>query len=397
MAVVAVIGCRPEPPIPAPHVTADTVTTELTRHTGAQMRLGNAVELVQNGDVFDVLERDIRNARSSVHIVSFIWRGEEGPSERLGRELLARRAGVDCRIVIDAFGSLKFSKRLEESLRRSGCEIRRRGSLYVRPFAREHRKIAVIDGEVGITGGWGIWKSWEGQGLAHDQWRESSARVRGPVVADMQRAFEDSWRKAGGQPLPPAAYPDLPAAGSVTAGFVASAAREDRPSAAEMMTHLLARVAERELWIANSYFIPDDRLQRVLIDKRQSGVDVRVLAAGPVHDLPLVRAAQRQTYETLLPAGVRVWEYQPSMMHSKTMVVDGRFVVIGSTNVDGLSFHHMEEGSLVADTPEVAAELETLFRRDLARAQEITPDAWRKRDIAPELARELAGLLRDFL
>jgi cardiolipin synthase len=378
-----------------------TLGEALERATGAVMRPGNRLDLVQNGAVFDTLEQEIRRARASVHIVTFIWRGEGGPSARIGRALLARRPGVICRIAIDSFGSLKFSRALERRLEASGCEIHRSGSLVMQPFRRDHRKIVVVDGRVGVTGGFGIWNAWDdgGDGKGRPEWRESSVRVEGPVVADMQRAFEQSWIRAGGAPLQADSFPDLPAAGKVPAAFVASAPRlgDEGASPAEAMTHLVARAARQQLWIANSYFIPDRSLQRLLVERRRLGVDVRVLAAGPVHDLPIVRAAQRQTYETLLPGDVRIWEYQPTMMHSKTMVVDGRIAVVGSTNMDALSFDTTDEGSLVADSPEIAAQLTRLFLRDCDQALEITADDWEDREALPELGRELAGQLRQFL
>src|SRR6185503_1350401 len=145
-------------------------------------------------------------------------------------------------------------------------------------------------------------------GRAPDEWRDTAVRVEGPVVAQMQAAFEQSWREADGPPLPPGAYPSLHARGPTRAAFVASSPRTG-PSAAERMTYAVIASARRQLWIANSYFIPDDALVEVIARKRRAGVDVRVLAPGPVHDVPPVRAAQRATYERLLAAGVRIFEY----------------------------------------------------------------------------------------
>jgi cardiolipin synthase A/B len=370
----------------------------LRREARAEMVGGNALDLINNGDIFDAMERDIRDARLSVNILIYIWRGEDGPSRRIGEALLNRRAGVACRILVDAFGSLKFSDTLEERLEASGCDVRRYGlRADLRLMARNHRKVQVTDGKIALTGGWGVWRVWEGDGLSPEAWRDTAVRAKGPVVAQMQRAFEQSWVEAGGAPLPAAEYPKLEPRGPTKATFVASSPRAGRTSEAETMTALVIASARRQLWIANSYFVPNEALADLLIRKRRQGVEVRVLASGPVHDMPPVRAAQRATYARLLEAGVRIFEYKPSMMHSKTMVVDGRTVVIGSTNFDQLSFQRLEEGSLVAFAPILAGKLLRDLQADFGRSQEITRELWDDRDLLPDLARRASALFADWL
>lgn len=366
---------------------------------GEPLVAGNSLDLIENGDVFDAIVREIESARQSVHVVTYIWRGEDGPSERVGRALLARKRGVACRIVVDPFGSLKFSSALEQQLTASGCRVLRydRGPA-PNPLARNHRKIVVVDGARAITGGFGVWKSWQGDGRKPEEWRDTAVRVSGPVVAQMQRAFEQSWRESGGEPLGEDEYPRLATKGPTRATFVASSPRDGQPSAAERSTHALVASARKHLWIANSYFIPDEALQAVLIDRVRHGVDVRVLVPGPVHDVPPVRAAQRATYEPLLQAGVRIFEYTASMMHAKTMVIDDRWVVIGSTNIDALSFNKLQEGSLVADAALVAEKLQRHIDEDMRDwAKEITAREWQHRDLLPEVAREATSLLSDWL
>jgi cardiolipin synthase len=267
----------------------------------------------------------------------------------------------------------------------------------LRPTARNHRKVVVVDGASGITGGWGLHVSWEGNGLSKEQWRDSSVRVHGPAVAQMQRAFEQSWRESGGAPLPPSAYPEVPPRGRTRAAFVASSPRADRPSAAEAMTRLLVSSATRRLWIANSYFVPDDALQDLIAEQARRGVDVRVLAPGPVHDVPPVRAGQRATYAKLLEAGVRIFEYQPSMMHSKTLLVDDRWVAVGSTNMDPLSFDRLEEGSVVAESPALAKHLERTLRADFRRSDEVTREEWESRDPVVDVVREAASFFSEWM
>jgi cardiolipin synthase len=214
----------------------------------------------------------------------------------------------------------------------------------------------------------------------------------------MQRAFEQSWRECGGAPLPPSAYRDARRAdGGSRAAFVASSPRRGRASAAEEMTRLLVATAKRRLWIANSYFVPNDELQELIADRARHGVDVRVLAPGPVHDVPPVRAGQRATYEKLLEAGVRIFEYRPSMMHAKTILVDDRWVAIGSTNMDALSFDRLEEGSLVAESAALASHLERRLRADFGRSEEITRASWEKRGPIEVVGQDAASFFSEWL
>jgi cardiolipin synthase len=382
----------PAPPPPAPF------DAQLQALTGAPLVGGNALELIDNGAVFDALVKQIAAARRHVHVVAYIWRGEAGPSRRITDALLRRHPGVQCRIVVDRFGSLKFDERQREELTASGCEVRGYGLREdTRPTARNHRKLVVIDGEVGFTGGFGLHVSWEGNGRTPDEWRDTAVRARGPVVAQMERAFEQSWSESGGAPFATSARPAPPSPGESRAAFVASSPRGDAPSAAEQMTHLLVSAATRRLWIANSYFVPDEALQALLAEKARQGVDVRVLAAGPVHDVAPVRAGQRATYEKLLEAGVRIHEYQPSMMHAKTVLVDDAIVAIGSTNMDGLSFDRLEEGSLVAVSPALARRLEATLEEDLKHAHEITREAWARRDRVTEVLRKAASVFSEWM
>jgi cardiolipin synthase len=395
---LAVLVCdhRSVPPSPLQN---DPPLAALERAAGAGFVDGNAVAAVEDGAVFDAMERDLRAARRSVHILLFIWRGEGDPSERIARAVVERRPGTICRIVIDWWGSLKFSSATERRLTQSGCDVRRYGPPHDTLAIGNHRKIVVVDGRVAITGGFGIWRSWLGRGRKPEEWRDSNVRVRGPVVAQLQRAFAQSYREAGGaklSPADPAIYPELKPEGTYRALFVASSPRKGL-TAAEVMTHALIEAARRRLWIANSYFIPDKAIQELLVRKSREGVDVRVLAPGPVHDIALVRAAQRETYAPLLDGGVRIWEYQPSMMHAKTMIIDDALVAVGSTNIDALSFARLEEGSLVAVAPPLATEMARRFQTDLSLSKEITRELWKDRDFVPNLGREAAGLINDWL
>lgn len=381
-----------------PDRTPEELSLSFFQSTGVELEPGNQVELLHNGHVFDAMEEEVREARSSIHILSYIWRPGE-PSERLVRALAARRQGVACRVLVDPLGSIHFEE-VAPQLLAAGCEVRLfrplTGTVATfdlnRVKGRLHRKLTVRDGTWGITGGWGIYKSWLGEGRTADEWRDVSVRVHGPAVRGIQQVFAQSWQEAGGGFLPPEAFPDIAPAGSARAGFIASTAAPIL-SDGRRMTLMAIGAARRRLWIANSYFIPSEAISDMLILKAREGVDVRVLVPGRHHDIPPVHAAQRATYARLLEGGVRIYEYELSMMHAKTMLADERLSVIGSTNMDPLSLSDANEGSLVVDDPELAARMAEGFEEDLTHAREIHWHGWRKRGLIQKLGEVLPWLI----
>jgi cardiolipin synthase len=371
----------------------------LEREVGVPVREGNEIELVENGAVFDALEEEIRAARETIHISEYLWMGEGDPSERIGRALLERRRGVACRILIDWFGSIRFDRSLERRLVASGAELRRH-TAWPDPFRVNHRRIFAFDGRRAYVGGFGIWKSWLGDGVAEGsgdgEWRDTAARVRGPLVGDLQRAFDHSWQNEGGEPLPANAYPRLRGGGRIRAAVVASSPAWARTTSAARMYYALIASARRRLYVANSYFVPDRSLQDLLVARARRGVDVRVLAPGHHHDVAIVHAGQRRTYARLLAGGVRIWEYEASMMHAKTLVVDDA-AVIGSTNMDSQSLSFLWEASVVALAPALAARLADRFLLDLRRSNEIVADAWARRPLLAKAGQRAAGLAEAWL
>lgn len=374
----------------------------LYQSTGICLEEGHRAELLENGTVFGRMLEDIRQARESVHVLVYIWRPCK-LSDRFIEALLERvRAGVRCRVVVDPVGSEEisgdrdFDQKVERRLVEGGVDVH-----YYRPLAgkvlgrllgRNHQKLVVVDGRIGYTGGFGIWKVWEGDGRAPEQWRDTHVRVEGPAVCRMQLAFSRAWQESGGSLLHPEDLPGPCRVGPVRGAFVDSIGKLGVTDAERMVRVVIAAARER-LWIANAYFTPPNAIIEQLLHKVHEGVDVRVLAPGPIHDVPLVRASQRSTYERLLGAGVRIWEYQPSMMHAKTLLVDDWLGVVGSTNLDSLSLNKLGEGSMVVADEEFARKLERCWERDMECSREISLDTGGRTNPWRRLARRATQLV----
>lgn len=355
------------------NVPADTAgfANALYQSTGADVLPGARVSLVQNGAVFDTLVNDIAAAMQSINVVLFIWRPAD-PSDRIVAAVTERaRNGVRCRVLVDPIGSVDFKDKVKPVLTDAGCDVRifRELSKDVTED-RNHRKIAVIDGRVAFTGGFGIYESWLGDGQEEKQWRDTNVRIEGPVVRELQQAFAENWQEAGGELLPVEDFATVASAGEMRAGFVRSTGSPHITNAARLM-HLIANAATKRLWIANAYFVPSPNFMEILKAKARAGVDVRVLMPGDINDQKQITKEQRSRYDELLPTGVRLFEYPKSMMHAKTVLVDDHLAVVGSINLDVLSFDDLEEGSLVIDDASFASEMEKAWLDDESRSVEI--------------------------
>lgn len=341
---------------------------QATRH---RLLPGHRVSLTNNGPVFERLEEEIGRATQSINVVLFIWREGE-PSDRIVRALTARaRAGVRCRVMVDAVGSMGFEKALQPQLEAAGCETKIFRPLKQGPtLERNHRKLFIFDGKLAVTGGFGIDKTWLGDGRKPDQWRDSNAFVTGPAVLEMQQAFAENWQEATGRLLPEEDFPQAAVDGPTWATYVESSAAP-AVTKAERLTQMTIASAQKRLWIVNAYFIPSPGMIALLQERRAAGVDVQVMVSGPLSDHAEVLREQRATYPDLLKAGVRIYEYQPSLLHSKATLIDDHLAVVGSINFDRLSQDLMDEGALVMSDPQVVAELERYWTEDLEHCTEI--------------------------
>jgi len=350
----------------------------LYQSLGVRLESGHAIDVLENGVVFDSLERDIRASKSSLHLLFYIW--EQGAaSDRISAALEERaRAGVKCHIVVDDLGSPDFGRDVEPALVRAGCQVRVfRPRTAGNTLARNHRKLVIIDGLVAYTGGFGIRDNWLGDGVHGDHWRDTSVRFSGPAVIGSQQAFAESWQEAGGELLPETAFPAFFSASAATAAngpslsavFVSSTGSSEL-TRAERLTQLMIASANRRIWIENAYFVPTRAISDLLCRKAKQGVDVRLMVPGKHGDSKTSFGAQHVEFGSLLKDGVRVFEYQPTMLHAKTMLIDDQVALVGSINLDPLSLGHLEECALVVIAQPVVEALARDFAADSLHAEE---------------------------
>ncbi len=372
---------------------------------GPPMTPGNTIEILENGDqIFPSMLAAIRSAQKTVNFEAYIfWSGEV--STRF-RDAFVERAshGVEVRILLDALGSphRKFKPSEIDSLRRAGCHVEffHAGKPWKAWVVnhRNHRRVMVVDGKIGFTGGVGFADEWAGNAESPDHWRDTQVRVEGPAVRGLQRAFQDNWSEVTGEALVgDEFYPALPPVGSLSAAVVPSSPLAAMSGAGRVYAISLA-AASKEIWIANSYFVPDDATSRLLVDAEKRGVDVRILVPSDKHnDVPATRVAGRAAFGPLLAGGVKMFEYQPTMFHPKTMVVDGIFSTVGSANFDDRSFHLNEEINVFVYDKGFAERMRESFERDLAHSRPYTLEMWDHRSPVNRFTEWIIGPVRSEL
>jgi cardiolipin synthase len=354
--------------------------------TGAPISWGDEVELLINGDsIFPCYLRTIREAKRTVCLLTYVyWRGDI--AHEVADALCERaRAGVQVNVIIDAVGGLKIERDVTDRMLDAGVRVTRFRP--PKPYAtrrvtnRTHRKILVADGAVGLTGGVGIAEEWTGDAQDPDHWRDTHVQVRGPVVRGLIGAFAENWLEATGEVLIGDGYlPELPRdedAGGPMMVVRSSAGVGD--TNVEALYYLAIAAARETLDITAAYFVPRPAFIEALQDAAQRGVHVRVLVPGPHVDKPPLRVAGRVSYDDLVDAGVQVFEYQPTMLHAKTMVVDAGWSSVGSVNFDNRSFQLHDEATLCVVSDEFARLLTEQFERDLEQADRIEPERWHRR------------------
>lgn len=344
---------------------------------------GNSAKVFQDGALFPAMLADIQAARHTLHLETFVW--TKGSLEREFVDSLCAkvRQGVKVRLLVDAIGGSSADSACFKRLTEGGVEF----AQYCRPRwvnlhrfnQRTHRKLLVVDGAVGYVFGHGIADQWLGRGQDEDHWRDTAVRVEGPVVRALQAIFMENWiEETHRVPAGPGCFPALESKGAVSAHVFSSASGDSVSSVALIYTVAIAS-ARKEVLIQNPYFAPDDGVCELLATMVKRGVAVHLMAPGKHTDSPFVRDAGRHLYDSLLRAGVRVYEFEPTLLHQKIVVVDAIWSHVGSTNFDSRSLALNEEAGIGLLDQQVAAELRDAFHADLRRSTELQLDEWRKR------------------
>ncbi len=368
--------------------------------TAAKITTGNKAELLINGDrIFPAFIETIESAQETLNVQTYVyWRGDIAAD--IAAAIAARaKAGVRCNVILDALGAAQIKRSLISDMRDAGVRV----ILFrpPKPYAikrlqnRTHRRVLVADGRVGMTGGVGIAEEWTGDAQDSDHWRDSHVRVRGPVVRSMQGAFAENWLEATGEVLAGDQYlPELePLGDEGRMQFVRSSAKVGDTNA-EALYYLAIASAQRSIELTAAYFVPRPAFTDALATAAERGVDVRILVPGPHIDKGFVRVAGRAAYGQLLEAGVRIYEFQPTMLHAKSVCIDGIWSSVGTINFDNRSFQLHDEVTLCVWDKEFAEALSAAFANDLERSDEISPERWSDRSLFQRATEASTKVLR---
>jgi cardiolipin synthase A/B len=402
--MVTAVSCVRSPmPIVFPQVTIDdpSFAPTMEAYTAAPVRWSNRVEILLNGEqIFPAQIAAIRSAQKTFTYAQYVY--ETGPpAQALIRAMSERcQSGVHGHILVDGIGSLSMPAESRQTLEQAGCEF-----AIFRPVDlptifevndRNHRRILVVDGRIGFTGGSGASSKWMGNGRREGYWRQTDVRIEGHAVTDLQAAFAENWLEATGRALGGAGYfPRQERRGDVLAQIVRSS--PERGSLPMYMMYLFAiSSAQRAIYLTNPYFVPDAGIMSALIDARARGVRIVLLLPGDI-DHEIVEAASRAGFGRLLDAGVKIYEYQAGLLHAKTMTIDGEWAMVGSANMDNRSLALNNEINLVAYDHEVAGRLQSIFEEDLSHSRAIDAQTWRTRSAWKRFWEYLSWPIRSLL
>jgi cardiolipin synthase A/B len=387
---------------PADPVDSKPFRLTLSALAGSPLQPGNRVDVLTNGEVFYEAElQAIREAQDSVHLEAYIFQRGEVTRRFLEAVAERARAGVAVRIVLDAVGCFLTTRKYLAPVTEAGGYVEFyhpiRWHNLPRINNRTHRELLIVDGRVGFLGGAGFADHWggpHGRRKKKPRWRDTMFRIEGDAVREMQSVFAENWLESSGRILFDSRYfPSAEARGPAEAMVVGSSPTAGRSTRNRMLYQTLLAAARKTIHITTPYFLPDRSARSELVRAmRERGVEVKILTPGRHADHVLTRRSSRRLYGELLQAGASIYEYKPSMIHAKVLVVDGAWSVVGSTNFDNRSFGLNDEVNLAAYCPELATRLEEDFARDLAVSRQVNYGAWRRRPLF-ERGHELIGWL----
>jgi len=397
-------GCTGIPPhleLPTLDIKQPAFAATLGAYTGTTVVGGNRVEILLNGaEIFPAKLALIRGARRTINYAQYVF--EDGqPAEDVAAALAERcRAGIKVNVLLDAVGTLAMPSALREEMSSAGCRVESYRPLS--PFTiervnyRNHRRILVVDGLVGVSGGSGTSGKWSGDGRQEGHWRDTDVLVEGPVIEQLQGAFAENWLEATGVAIGgPEYFPRrrLDSKGLVDAQVVRSSPAGGSTAMYTMFLLALAS-ARHSIHITNPYFVPDEKMINTLLAAANRGVEVVLLIPGAI-DHNLVRQASRSEFGRLLENGVQIYEYRPALLHAKTLIVDGIWSTVGSTNLDYRSFSLNEELNVAIYDVGTAQRLERIFADDLANSRRVMYKDWKNRGLASRFLELLAFPLKE--
>jgi cardiolipin synthase len=392
--VTTIDGTRPRR---ASEDRTDEIRRTLEGVIGVPATEGNLVDVLVNGDrIFPAMLDAIGEARRTIDLLTFVyWRG--GIGTRFAEALSDKAgSGVRVRVLLDAWGASSIDPGLVSEMEDAGVRVR-----WFRPLRRlrptkvnhrTHRKVMIVDEATGFTGGVGIADEWSGDARSEDEWRDTHFRVRGPAVDGLRAAFLDNWLETDPEVFDASIdrFPDQPQPGGAVIQCVRGASEVGWSDISTLLLALL-QLAKDRIRITTAYFVPDDELIGQLSAASDRGVKVEILLPGPHGDKRFVQLAGQAIYEQLLEHGVRIWHFQPTMLHAKIMTVDGLVANVGSANFNARSTELDEEINLVALDPDLVRQLDRQFDVDLERSEEIQPGRWEDRSVG---RRVLEGITR---
>lgn len=365
---------------------------------GGGLFAGNQAVLLQNGDAFfSSILKAIRGAKASVNIELFIF-AKGKIAETFVEALCAKaREGVEVRVLVDSVG--ERLGRLGEQMKAGGVKFRIYKPVKFRSISktgdRTHRKIITVDGRIGFTGGLAIDDRWTGNARNPEEWRDTVVRLEGPVVLQLQRLFLENWLYTTGEFLDgEGQFPAAQMAGDMKAQAVGSS-RTSQLSTAKLHYYMPIQAAREYIWIENAYFLPDVDFKAALVAAASRGVDVRVVVPGENTDLRAVRYAGRRDYSEFLKAGVKIYEFQPTMLHSKIMVVDGLWCSVGSINFTSRSMKSNAEANVAVYDTRFGEQVRVMMQEDMARCEQITLERWTQRSLYQRLKEGFFSLYKN--